>query len=50
MPVQTQLTWCQKLNVPRAIFTQLMTVVDLGISNPDADTWDRVTETIDLLI
>ncbi|MEA3376100.1 MAG: DUF1931 family protein [Chloroflexota bacterium] len=32
------------------VTTQLMTVVDPGISNPDAETWDRVTETIDLLI
>lgn len=32
------------------VATQLMTVVEPGISNPDAETWDRVTETMDLLI
>jgi hypothetical protein len=32
------------------VTTQLMTVVDPGISNPDSETWDRVTETMNLLI
>jgi hypothetical protein len=32
------------------VATQLMTVVDPGISNPDSETWDRVTETMNLLI
>ncbi len=32
------------------VTSQLMTVVDPGISNPDAETWERVTETMDLLI
>jgi len=32
------------------VTTQLMTVVDPGISNPDSQTWDRVTETMNLLI
>jgi hypothetical protein len=32
------------------VTTQLMTVVDPGISNPDSETWDRVAETMNLLI
>jgi len=32
------------------VTTQLMTVVDPGISNPDSETWDRVRDTMDLLI
>jgi hypothetical protein len=32
------------------VTTQLMTVVDPGISNPDSETWDRVTEALNLLI
>jgi len=32
------------------VTAQLMTIVDPGISNPDAETWDRVTETMELLI
>lgn len=32
------------------VTTRLMTVVDPGISNPDDETWDRVTETMDLLM
>lgn len=32
------------------VTAQLMTVVDPGISNPDAETWERVNETLDLLI
>ncbi|MBS3783464.1 MAG: DUF1931 family protein [Anaerolineae bacterium] len=32
------------------VTAHLMTVVDPGISNPDDETWDRVTETMDLLI
>ncbi|MFW6135434.1 MAG: DUF1931 family protein [Chloroflexota bacterium] len=32
------------------VTTRLMTVADPGISNPDAETWERVTETMDLLI
>jgi hypothetical protein len=32
------------------VTVQMMTVVDPGVSNPDAETWDRTTEAIDLLI
>jgi len=32
------------------VTAHLMTVVDPGISNPDDETWARVTETMDLLI
>jgi len=32
------------------VTTQLMTVVDPGISNPDSETWDRVTEAMNLLV
>jgi hypothetical protein len=32
------------------VTTRLMTIVDPGISNPDEETWDRVTETMNLLI
>jgi hypothetical protein len=32
------------------VTTQLMTVVDPDISNPDSETWDRVSQAMDLLI
>jgi hypothetical protein len=32
------------------VTVRLMTPVDAGVRNPDAETWGRVTETMDLLI
>lgn len=32
------------------VTAQLMTVVDPGVRNPTTETWERVTETMDLLI
>jgi len=32
------------------VTTQLMTVVDPGVENPGGETWERVTETMDLLV
>lgn len=32
------------------VTTQLMTVVDPGVENPGSETWERVTETMDLLV
>jgi len=32
------------------VTARLMTIVDPDISNPDDETWDRVTETMNLLI
>ena len=32
------------------VTTQLMTIIHPEISNPNDETWDRVTETMDLLI
>ena len=32
------------------VTVQLMSIVDPDVSNPDTETWDRVTETMELLI
>jgi len=32
------------------VTAQLMTIVDPGVRNPTTETWERVTETMDLLI